>query len=87
MLACPRLWLTPCLRVQRMMICGRRLWVTSVDTMADDTPVKFDNVLYRYLSSLSASRGRWLGIPTAQGQGLGLELSGVLLESLYLLFI
>ena len=38
--------------------------------MADDTPVKFDNVLYRYLSSLSASRERWLGFPTAQGVGL-----------------
>ena len=37
--------------------------------MADDTPVKFDNVFYRYLSSLSASRERWLGIPTAQGVG------------------
>jgi hypothetical protein len=38
--------------------------------MADDTPVKFDNVLYRYLSSLSASRERWLGFLTAQGVGL-----------------
>ena len=31
------------------------------------TPVKFDNVLYRHLSSLSASRERRLGNPTAQG--------------------
>ena len=37
--------------------------------MGDATPAAVDSTLYRYLISLSASRERWLGIPTAQGVG------------------
>ena len=37
--------------------------------MGDATPAAVDSTLYRCLISLSASRERWLGIPTAQGVG------------------